>query len=51
MQELQKAGAACVVAEAQTSNAEEAVAPKVPTSDTEAQKPGEATSTPADTEV
>lgn len=50
MQELQ-AEAARVATEARTSYAEEAAAPKAPTGDTEAQKPGEATSTPTNPEV
>ena len=43
--------AAHVAAKARTSNAQEVVVLKAPTCDTEAQKPGEATSIPADPKV
>lgn len=51
MQELQKAEVARVVVEVRTSDAQEVATPKAPTSDTVAQKPGEALYTPADLEV
>jgi hypothetical protein len=51
-QELQKSEAEHITVEAWTSKAGEASAPKAPSADADAQKPGEATSTPpADPEV